>query len=205
MLILDFTNVIISMLFSHDSKYLFTKDMKMGAESIVLYKLIVLYMLDRVNFTLTNSQISDFILEKGYTNYFTLQEAINGLIDSDFVYVSTIRGASHYKITDKGEEALSMFENRIPYAIKQDILDFFEKQQINLRKETEVQSDYYLNDANEYTVSCVINDRNEPLLDIKFSVPTQAVAVTICDNWRLKSTEVYDLLVNQLWTTKPSS
>ena len=102
----------------------------MGTESIVLYKLIVLYMLDRVNFTLTNSQISDFVLEKGYTNYFTLQEAINGLIESEFVYVSSIRGASHYKITYKGEEALSMFENRIPYAIKQDILDFFEKQQL---------------------------------------------------------------------------
>ena len=58
----------------------------MGTESIVLYKLIVLYMLDRVNFTLTNSQISDFVLEKGYTNYFTLQEAINGLIESEFVY-----------------------------------------------------------------------------------------------------------------------
>ena len=86
----------------------------MGTESIVLYKLIVLYMLDRVNFTLTNSQISDFVLEKGYTNYFTLQEAINGLIESEFVYVSSIRGASHYKITYKGEEALSMFENRIP-------------------------------------------------------------------------------------------
>lgn len=106
----------------------------MGTESIVLYKLIVLYMLDRVNFTLTNSQISDFVLEKGYTNYFTLQEAINGLIESEFVYVSSIRGASHYKITYKGEEALSMFENRIPYAIKQDILDFFEKQQINLKR-----------------------------------------------------------------------
>ena len=52
----------------------------MGTESIVLYKLIVLYMLDRVNFTLTNSQISS-LLEKGYTNYFTLQESINGLVD----------------------------------------------------------------------------------------------------------------------------
>ena len=89
----------------------------MGTESIVLYKLIVLYMLDRVNFTLTNSQISDFVLEKGYTNYFTLQEAINGLIESEFVYVSSIRGASHYKITYKGEEALSMFENRIATAL----------------------------------------------------------------------------------------
>lgn len=61
-----------------------------------------------------------------------------------------------------------------------------------------------MNEANEYTVSCVINDRNEPLLDIKFSVPTKAVAVAICDNWRQKSTEVYDLLVQQLWTSKPS-
>lgn len=174
----------------------------MGTESMVLYKLIVLYMLDRVNFTLTNSQISGFILDKGYTNYFTLQEAINGLIDSGFAYVSNMRGASHYKITDKGEEALSMFENRIPYAIKQDVLDFFEKQQINLKKETEVQADYFLNDMNEYTVSCVINDRNEPLLDIRFCVPTQAVASAICENWRHKSTEIYDLLVKQLWADK---
>ena len=75
----------------------------------------------------------------------------------------------------------------------------------NLKKETEIQSDYYLNDSNEYTVSCVINDRNEPLLDIKFSVPTQAVAVAICDNWRQKSTEIYDILVKQLWASNTSS
>ena len=40
----------------------------MNTDSIVLYKLIILYMLDRVDFTLTNSQISDFVLTKGYTN-----------------------------------------------------------------------------------------------------------------------------------------
>lgn len=81
-------------------------------------------MLDRVDFTLTNSQISDFVLTKGYTNYFTLQEAINGLIECDFVYVSMIRSSSHYKITDKGEEALSclktvfhMLLNRISWTI----------------------------------------------------------------------------------------
>ena len=170
----------------------------MGTESIVLYKLIVLYMLDRVNFTLTNSQISDFVLEKGYTNYFTLQEAINGLIESEFVYVSSIRGASHYKITYKGEEALSMFENRIPYAIKQDILDFFEKQQINLKKETEIQSDYYLNDSNEYTVSCVINDRNEPLLDMTISVPTHGQAQRMCDAWAARAGDIYAHIMHAL-------
>ena len=59
----------------------------MNTDSIVLYKLIILYMLDRVDFTLTNSQISDFVLTKGYTNYFTLQEAINGLIECDTPHI----------------------------------------------------------------------------------------------------------------------
>ena len=33
-------------------------------DPLTLYKLIVLYMLDRVDFPLTKSQIGDFILEK---------------------------------------------------------------------------------------------------------------------------------------------
>ena len=36
--------------------------------SFTLYKLIILYMLQNVNFPLSNTQISDFILEKEYTN-----------------------------------------------------------------------------------------------------------------------------------------
>ncbi len=174
----------------------------MGTDSIVLYKLIVLYMLDRVDFTLTNSQISDFVLTKGYTNYFTLQKTINELIESKFIYVSTIRSSSHYKITDKGEEALSFFENRIPHAIKKDILDYFDNQKINLKNESEIYSDYSLNAENEYTVTCIIKDRKETLVDLKFNVPTKAAAITICDNWREKSAEVYDYLINQLWITK---
>ena len=35
------------------------------AESFKLYKLIVLYMLDKVDFPLTNSQVSEFILDEG--------------------------------------------------------------------------------------------------------------------------------------------
>ena len=46
----------------------------MSPEALTLYKLIVLYMLNKVNFPLTNTQLSEFILEKEYTNYFTLQQ-----------------------------------------------------------------------------------------------------------------------------------
>ena len=44
-----------------------------------LYKLIILYMLNRVSFPLTKSQVGDFVLEKEYTNFLTLQQVISEL------------------------------------------------------------------------------------------------------------------------------
>lgn len=48
----------------------------MKNEGLIQYKLMILYMLDRVDFPLTGSQISQFLLDK-YTNYFNLQIALN--------------------------------------------------------------------------------------------------------------------------------
>ena len=90
-------------------------------------------------------------------------------------------------------------KNKIPYAIKQDILNYFDNQKINLKNESEIYADYSLNEFGEYSVSCIIKDRKETLIDLKFNVPTKAHAITICDNWREKSMAVYDYLVNTLW------
>ena len=57
----------------------------MATDASTLYKLIILYMLDRVNSPMTNAQISEFVLEKGYTTYFTLQEVLNTLISDGFI------------------------------------------------------------------------------------------------------------------------
>ncbi len=54
------------------------------SETYTLYKLIVLYMLDKVDFPLTTSQISEFILEKEYTTYFKLQETLAEMEHSGF-------------------------------------------------------------------------------------------------------------------------
>ena len=52
----------------------------MNQEPLTLYKLIVLYLLNKVSFPLTMAQVSDLILEKEYTSYLTLQQVINELL-----------------------------------------------------------------------------------------------------------------------------
>ena len=47
----------------------------MEQEQLTLYKLMILYLIEKVDFPLSNSQISEFILDKGYTNYFTVSKS----------------------------------------------------------------------------------------------------------------------------------
>ena len=68
-------------------------------DPLTLYKLIVLYMLTRVDFPLTKAQVGDFILGKEYTNFLTLQQAIGELIDAGLVTAQSIRNRTHLTIT----------------------------------------------------------------------------------------------------------
>ena len=74
------------------------------AETYTLYKLIVLYMLDKVDFPLTTSQISEFILDKGYTSYFRLQETLSELAGSGLLEVETTHNRTLYHLTESGAE-----------------------------------------------------------------------------------------------------
>ena len=99
----------------------------MSPEALTLYKLIVLYMLNKVNFPLTNTQLSEFILEKEYTNYFTLQQVISELLSSGLIHVKTAGSTSRYQITAQGIETLGFFSNRISDPIKEEIDNFLKE------------------------------------------------------------------------------
>ena len=103
------------------------------SEPLTLYKLIILDMLKKVNFPLSNSQISEFILDKEYTTYFTLQQAISELVDSGLVHVETIRNTSQYHLTYTGRETLEYFEYNISKPIQDDIDEYLKQHKMELR------------------------------------------------------------------------
>ena len=94
------------------------------AETFTLYKLIVLYMLDRVDFPLTTSQISEFILDKGYTTYFRLQSALAELTDSGLLKIELTHNRTLYNLTEEGAATINYFRNKISPEIRQEIDNF---------------------------------------------------------------------------------
>ena len=171
----------------------------MAQDILILYKLIVLYMLDRVNFPMTQAQISDFMLEKDYTNFMTLQQVITELTETGMISAQTIRNRTHLSITPDGKETLHFFENRISDPIKKDIAEYFSEKEFDLRNEVSVLADYYKATSGEYETRLVAKDRGISLIDLTLSVPTQKMAETICDNWQKKNQAIYQYITRELF------
>ncbi len=164
-----------------------------------LYKLIILYMLNRVSFPLTKSQVGDFVLEKEYTNFLTLQQVISELIDTNLITATSMRNRTHLTITEEGKETLNFFGNRISDAIKKDIDAFFSEHEYALRNEVSVLANYYKSTSGEYEAHLIAKDRGITLVDITLSVPVEEVASSICDNWQKKNQDIYKYLIEQLF------
>ena len=115
----------------------------MNNEATTLYKLMVLYMLSKVNFPLSNSQISEFMLDRQYTNYFTLQEVFSDLASNNFIQVLTYRNSTQYKLTKEGIDTISFFNTKISSAIREDIDTYLKENKYDLKCEVGTTSDYY--------------------------------------------------------------
>lgn len=177
----------------------------MSDNRLTQYKLIILFMLERVDFPLTTSQLSQFILDKGYTDYFTFQQAISELEEAGFIRSELIRNTTQFHLTQDGKEALELFDYKLSPAIQEDIYHYFEAEKINLRNEVEIFATYYPAKNEEYIVQCTILERKETMLDLKLNVPSLEQAILICDSWQEKSSAIYDYLVKQLWNLKENT
>ncbi len=171
----------------------------MPQKPIAIYKLIILYMLDKANFPLTAAQISGFILEREYTNFLTLQQAISELKEDSMITVRPVGNRTLLTLTAEGSSTLSFFQTSISDAIKTEIGDFFKENGMEMKNESSVLTDYYKSTSGEYEARLIAREKDINLVDITLSVPTEESAAAICDNWQRKNQEIYQFLVKQLF------
>ena len=168
------------------------------AETLTLYKLIILYMLDKVEFPLSNAQISEFILEKEYTDYFTVQQAVSELLDAGLIRLVPLRSTSLYRITPEGEKTLAYFGKKISSPIREDIDSFLAQRRLALRNAHSTPADYYRTPSGEFAARCRVLEKDSALIDLTLTLPTQQQAEAVCSHWKEKSQELYAAIMSAL-------
>ena len=170
----------------------------MLAEPMTLYKLMNLYLLHQVNFPLTNAQLSNFFLDREYTTYFTLQQALNELLDAGLVKKETMRNSSRYEITKEGEETLEFFGKNISPAIVSDMDEYLKQNRFRMRNEVGLISDFYKSTNQDYIVHCEVREGKAVLVNLDISVPDKEQAEIMCNHWKDRSQEIYAYVMKSL-------
>ena len=163
-----------------------------------LYKMIVLYMLERVDFPLSNTQITSFFLDNDYTTYFHVQQTINELLDSRLIQKKKQGNSTCYMMTETGKETLSYFGKNLSDQIRGEIEQYLKERKYDLKNEHALRADYYRTPEQEYLVRCQVMENQFPLIDLTITVPSEAEAQTVANNWNKKNQEVYALIMQNL-------
>lgn len=155
-------------------------------------------MLEKVDFPLTNGQISEFVLDKGYTTYFKLQQALSEMVEARFVHEEITHNRTLYHLTEEGASTLQFFGNKISPAIKGDIDAFLKEHKYELKNEVSARADYFPNNFGEFSVQCRVVENEVNLIDLTLTVPSEKEAQAIANNWRQKNEELYAYIMKSL-------
>lgn len=164
----------------------------------VLYKMIVLYMLENIDFPLTNSQITNFFLDREYTTYFHVQETIHELTESGLIEETKQGNSLLYHLTEEGTKTISYLAQNIPYSVREDIHAFLKEHGHSLRNQNSVIADYHRTPQQEYLVQCQVLEKETTLINLELTVPTKEIAVAFCKQWPKKCDEIYAYLMKEL-------
>lgn len=173
-----------------------------SSEELAYHKLLILYVLQKTNMDLTNSQITQVILETEVMNYFSLQQFLSQLMDSNFLKIYEDSNKEYYTLTQKGIEALEYFLSRIPAQITKKIDEYIKLNKENLLADTQVKSSFVRQSDNEYIVNLRVIENQSNLIDLNLNVSSEKQAKLICDNWKKNASYMYAEVIDLLITSK---
>lgn len=170
----------------------------MTSESIKLYKLIILYFLSKTKHNITNAIISDFILEHGYTDYFSIQETLTTLTEDNMIEADQTHTTSYYSITEKGLETLNFFCSQLPKDTIQQIDDYLSAHKVQIVEDTSIRTDYTKISTDSYLARGSVIERGDIMFEIALNVPTEEEALDVCRRFKEKSNDIYAYLFKEL-------
>lgn len=170
----------------------------MTPEALQLYKLIILYFLNKADQPMPNAILSDFILESGYTDYLSIQQTLSELTEDKMILVEQTPQKSYYTIAEIGKETLRFFGNQLPLDTCRQIDEYLEKNRLAIVDDTSIRTDYTQIHPNEYLATGSIYERGSKIMEVCINVTSEEEAVDACRRFQEKNEQVYAQLLTLL-------
>ena len=169
------------------------------SETSIESKLLLLYLIEKMNLPMSTSQISEFVLREGMLSFFELQQCLFEMAEGKYLDATKENNNTRYAITESGLALLELFEKRIPLNVRNKIIKYVNENRANIKRSYETTANYFKDtQTDEYIVKCGIYEEDFMLMEINLSVVSREQARDICDNWKGNVCQIYGKMLSNL-------
>jgi len=163
-----------------------------------LHKLMVLYMLKRVNFPMSTAQLWQYFRGKEHMSEEEFGTLMNGLREANLIRSEELNAVLRHELTKEGDEALFYFTSDISDSLKKDMEDYIRLNRFQARSETGIATGYELSGDGGYYVHLKIREEKTVLFEMRLAVPDKEQAETLSAHLRDNAQAIYAFVMKKL-------
>lgn len=173
-------------------------------EQVVLNKLIMLFVLDKMEIPLTEDSILDICSVKNdwIQNYMDCKAIVHELVDAKLLYkLGDVEQAKElFSLTYEGRECLSYLYRRIPLEKRENISQYLQVNRLNVKSSQEYTATYSKNEDGSYNVILRIYEPliTVPMFELKIKAPSRQSANEAIHKWKSKAPNIYEMIYENL-------
>ena len=166
-------------------------------------KLLLLYLINRMEFPMSRAQVTDFVNDADFMDYYTIQQTLAVLVEGGHLDATEEnaldKNTTRYVVTGEGQTTLDFFEKHISWSKRQAIDNYINENRGKIKKDYENTATYFPNmDNDEFLVKCGVYEDKRALLELVVSVDTREQAKLIQSNWRANASGLYQRIIEAL-------
>ena len=162
-----------------------------GLTDPVRIRLLICYLLDKLDIPLAAQTISDIVVDRGMANYFAISNAMSELIEQGCMCALPETQPEQYVLTRRGHEMLATITRDLPLRVREKVLESADE--LVMKQRVREQNKITITQVEDgYTLSIRMLDIGSDLLRLSLFVPDRESAERVAEKFYKNPRRLYE-------------
>ena len=167
-------------------------------EELAESKVLILYILSKINKPITNLELLDLIQSIEEMNYFYFQQFLTDLKENRYLIEFEQSKEKFYAITQSGRETVKLTIDMLAGSIKDKVDETLNRTLKKIEDNESIYTDFYPIKQNEFMICCGIKEDNQKLFEVQIFSSSRDNSIKIMENWKKNAVTLYPKIVEML-------
>ncbi len=158
-------------------------------------KIMLCYILSKIDCPVTEEQLYEIVLDSGIINYFYYAESLSELVENGSVSKKTVNNVTYIELNEIGRNGSDYFNDYIPEYFHSKLLKSAYKLFARLKRKSETSVNIEQT-SNGFEIECVIKDVGYDLMRVSLYAPGLSQAELIKDKILLDPAKFYSSVIS---------